>query len=60
MDEEGLTDTANEMIHIGRPLEFDSAFFQKKLDELYRAAYDETDDMKRLVAEIVTTYTIQK
>ncbi len=60
MDEEGLTDTANDMIHIGKPLEFDSEMLRKKLDELYRAAYDETDDMKRLVSELVTTYKMQE
>ena len=60
MDEEGLTDTANDMIHIGRPIEFDSEKFKEKIDELYHAAYDETDRMKQLVAEMVTTYKMQE
>ena len=58
MDEEGLKDTANSLIHIGKPLEFDGDAFIKKLDQLYTAAYDETDRMKQIVAEIVTTYTV--
>ncbi len=56
MDEEGLSDTEHEMIHIGRPLEFDSKKFREKLDELYHAAYNETDNMKSLVADMVSTY----
>ena len=60
MDEEGLTDTANEMIHVGKPLEFDSEVLRTKLDELYRAAYDETDRMKPLVADLVQTYKMQE
>ena len=58
MDEEGLKNTANSLIHIGKPLEFDGDAFIKKLDQLYTAAYDETDRMKQIVAEIVTTYTV--
>ncbi len=60
MDEEGLADTEHDMIHIGRPLEFDGVSFRKKLDELYHAAYDESEEMKRLVADIVRTYKMQE
>ena len=60
MDEEGLKDTANSLIHIGKPLEFDGETFLNKLDQLYTAAYDETDRMKQIVAEIVTTYTVSE
>ena len=31
MDEEGLKETDNKMIHIGRPIEMDDAWFQQKL-----------------------------
>ena len=31
MDEEGLKDTANEMIHIGHPIEMDDEWFEEKL-----------------------------
>ena len=60
MDEEGLKNTANSLIHIGKPLEFDGETFLNKLDQLYTAAYDETDRMKQIVAEIVTTYTVSE
>ena len=35
MDEEGLLDTPNKQIHIGRPIDFDEELFKKQLDELY-------------------------
>ncbi|MBR0119690.1 MAG: polysaccharide biosynthesis protein, partial [Eubacterium sp.] len=56
MDEEGLSDTKHEMIHIGKPLDFDGDAFLEKLDSLYDAAYGETDRMKEIVAELVPTY----
>ena len=34
----------------------DDAAFKKKLRQLDEAAYQETDRMKRLVAEVVPTY----
>lgn len=58
MAEEGLQKTANDMISIGRPLEIDDEFLSAKLDELYRAAHEETDKMKLLVSELVPTYKI--
>ncbi|MBO4395078.1 MAG: polysaccharide biosynthesis protein [Eubacterium sp.] len=56
MDEEGLSDTEHEMIHIGKPIDFDGELFLEKLDNLYDAAYGETDRMKEIVAELVPTY----
>ena len=60
MADEGLQKTENELISIGKPLDIDEDFMWKKLDELYEAAYSETDKMKELVAELVPTYTIDK
>lgn len=56
MGEEGLTETDNSLIHIGKPLEFDEDELFVKLEKLYEYAYSETDEMKRLVEEIVPTY----
>ena len=58
MDEEGLLKTANESISIGKPLDIDEEQFFIKLDELYKAAYAESADMKELVHELVPTYTV--
>lgn len=56
MDEEGLQDTPNKLIHIGKPIDLDEDALFTKLDELYKAAYDETEDMKSKVEELVPTY----
>lgn len=59
MDEEGLQKTANKMIYIGKPMEFDEEAFLKSLEELYVSAYDETEQMKAIVAKLVPTYHIR-
>ncbi len=59
MKEEGLQDTANKLIHIGKPIEMDDALFKKQLDLLDAAYRTESDHMKELVAEIVPTYKIK-
>ncbi len=60
MDEEGLESTENKLIHIGKPIQIDEADFVKKLEELYKAAYDESESIKELVSEIVPTYYRKK
>ncbi len=59
MDEEGLEKTSNELIHIGKPLDFDTDTFLMKLAKLMDCAYDNDADVKRMVSDIVTTYRIQ-
>ena len=57
MDEEGLQDTANKMIHIGKPIEFDKEHFEEKLVKLKETAYSEDqDDIRECIKEIVPTY----
>ena len=56
MDEEGLKETENKMIHIGRPIEMDDAWFLEKIRELEQASKDESDRIRELVAELVPTY----
>ena len=60
MDEEGLQDTENALIHIGKPIEFDEDKFVKNLEELYKEAYAETDRMKYIVHDIVPTYHLRE
>lgn len=60
MDEEGLQATENELIHIGKPIEFDEELFIKKLADLYKEAYAETDQMKYIVHDIVPTYHLRE
>lgn len=59
MDEEGMQTTPNGLINIANPIQLDEKNLWKKLDELYAAAYDETDKMKELVSHLVTTYSPQ-
>lgn len=56
MNEEGLKETANKMIFIGKPIEFDEEVFRSQLVELERKAMDETSDIRAAVEKIVTTY----
>ena len=60
MSEEGLESTDNELIHIGKPIEFDETEFLADLQKLYLEAYAETDKMKQIVHKIVPTYNIRK
>ena len=59
MDEEGMQTTPNGLINIANPIALDEKHLWGKLQELYAAAYEETDHMKNLVAELVTTYKPQ-
>lgn len=56
MNEEGLKETANKMIFIGKPIEFDEEVFRSQLVELEREAVDENSDIRAAVEKIVTTY----
>ncbi len=56
MDEEGLQETENELIHIGKPIEMDDEWFQEKLKELDRESKMEDGRIKEIVAGIVPTY----
>jgi hypothetical protein len=57
MDEEGLQDTANKMIHIGHPINIDEEKFIEELNELKDYVEGEPDDIKRYIKNIVPTYT---
>ncbi len=56
MDEEGMKKTENELINIGRPIEFNEDKFVKQLEMLMNAAYQEREDIRDLIAEVVPTY----
>ena len=56
MDEEGLQETANRLIRVGRPIAFDEAAFFAKLERLEEAAENESGDIRELMREIVPTY----
>ncbi len=56
MKEEGLQDTKNKLIHIGKPIEFDKEHFFDNLEALKEAAYSETDDIRTLLKKVAPTY----
>lgn len=56
MNEEGLQKTANKMIYIGRPIEFDREEFEHQLSMLYDRTLDEQSDIRAVVKKIVPNY----
>ena len=56
MDEEGMTDTPNKLIHIGHPIDVDEDKLSYALYVLENAAERETDDMRLIVESVVPTY----
>mgnify|MGYP000651688959 FL=1 len=56
MDEEGLKKTANRMIFIGKPLEYDTEIFSEQLEQLILEAQKESKDIRHSIKNIVDTY----
>lgn len=56
MDEEGLQETANAKIHIGKPIELDEDAFLTKLDKLIDKAEDNMTDIRKDILDICPTY----
>ena len=56
MEEEGMKDTANRMIHIGKPIELDEHEFFMQLKELKDECQIESSNIRPLLKKIVPTY----
>ena len=56
MSEEGLQETANKKIHIGKPIEIDEEQFLTDLDFLIYKAEDNMADIRRDIKKICPTY----
>ena len=56
MNEEGMQDTPNKLIHIGKPIEFDMERFEGQLEELDPIANQDGDRIREAVMKIVITY----
>lgn len=56
MAEEGLTKTENELIHIGKPIPFDTDVFLSQLKDLMYVAYSNKRDIRKVVERMVSTY----
>ena len=59
MKEEGMQETANKLIHIGKPIEMDDEWFLEKLHQLDEASRSESDRIRVLVSQVVPTYKYQ-
>ncbi len=57
MSEEGLKETDNGLIHIGKPIEMDYDLFEEQLKMLNEACKADSDDIKDIVSTIVPTYS---
>lgn len=60
MREEGLKETANRMIYIGKPIEYDDQLFEEQLGRLQEASLKESQDIRALVREIVPSYQYEE
>lgn len=60
MEEEGLKETANKLIHIGKPIDIDEMQFFVQLKNLKEASKNENEQIRAMIQEIVPTYTYQK
>jgi FlaA1/EpsC-like NDP-sugar epimerase len=60
MSEEGLQDTENKLIHIGKPIEFDEELFLSQLGELGKIANQDDADIRHKVKEMVPTYVLKE
>ena len=56
MSEEGIQETANKKIHIGKPINIDEENFLSKLDRLISKAEDNMADIRKDILDICPTY----
>lgn len=56
MDEEGMKDTANKLIHIGKPIQINEVEFFQVLKELNDTSRIEDQDIRPIVKKLVPTY----
>lgn len=59
MKEEGMQDTPNKLIHIGKQIELDEEKFFNQLVHLKEVAYQDCTDIRKDIKEIVDTYQPQ-
>jgi FlaA1/EpsC-like NDP-sugar epimerase len=57
MSEEGLRETENHLIHVAKPIEFDSEEFLLNLRKLMNLSYeDKADEVVQTIRETVSTF----
>ena len=56
MNEEGLKETPNRLIHIGQPIQMDDDVVSRKIIELGKESWQESETIKVIMASVVPTY----
>ncbi len=56
MAEEGLAKTANKLIYVGHPIDFDEDVILKKLQDMMKVAYENTDAIRLMIQDMVDTF----
>lgn len=56
MVEEGMKKTDNELIHIRKPIPFDTGVFLRQLEKLAQASYGNSEHIVKMVEKIVPTF----
>lgn len=60
MDEEGMLDTENKLIHIGKPIEIDEKKFMEQLNELSLFCYEESLEIREKIRCMVPSYVVKE
>ncbi len=60
MAEEGMQKTANKLIHIAKPIEIDVEKFFEDIQRLYQLCYDNSENIRDAVVNMVDTYHYKK
>ena len=60
MKEEGMQETENKLIHIGKPIEMDEEKFMEELKALSTYVVEEPSDIREVVQRMVPTYHPQE
>lgn len=60
MSEEGLEETKHSKIFVGKPGDLEMKDIEEKLDRLKSVLDDDSDEVKKIVAEVVPTYQVYK
>ena len=60
MAEEGMLKTANKLIHIAKPIELNVEKFFKDIQQLYQLCYDNSENIREAVVDMVDTYHYKK
>ncbi|MBQ3210600.1 MAG: polysaccharide biosynthesis protein [Oscillospiraceae bacterium] len=56
MADEGLEKTANDLIYVGHPIDFDAEVFLERMHELREAAYANDENIRELIMDMAPTY----